>query len=124
MRAEEELLFPAKFTVEEEPGSYNLCMSIPGFKSKDLKIYTFGDSLIVKGDIAEKNSDRQGKSTEECRSVFYQWPLPAGAHVNRITAEFKQDALTIRIPVDAEPTTVEVESGKSPTEQRSVSAAA
>ena len=41
LRAEEELSFPAKFTVEEDPGSFNLRMSLPGFKGKDLQVNTW-----------------------------------------------------------------------------------
>jgi HSP20 family molecular chaperone IbpA len=123
-RAEEELLFPAKFAVEEEPGSYNLRMSLPGFRGKDLKVYTLGDSLIVKGDISEKTSDQPDQLTEERRKMFYQWPLPAGADVNGITAELKEEALTIKIPVEAKAITVRSEGGEVSTEQRADSTAA
>jgi HSP20 family molecular chaperone IbpA len=123
-RAEEELLFPAKFAVEQEPGSYNLRMTLPGFRGKDLKVYTLGDCLIAKGDVTEKISDEPDRSTEERRNVFYQWPLPAGADVNGIKAELKEEALTIKIPVKAKPIAVQSEPGEVPTEQRAVSTAA
>ncbi|HEY7304893.1 MAG TPA: DUF2934 domain-containing protein [Bryobacteraceae bacterium] len=40
LRAEAELLFPAKFEVIHEVGSYHVSMSLPGFAAQDLKIYT------------------------------------------------------------------------------------
>ena len=123
-RAEEELVFPAKITVEEAPGNYNLQISTPGFTGKDLRVYTLGDRLIVSGDVEEKSSNRQGKSTEERRSVFCQWPLPPGAQVDSMTAEAGQDALTIKIPIEAKPKTVQAASGAASTEQKGASTAA
>lgn len=111
-RAEQELLFPVKFETKEEPGRYILRSSVPGFAGKDLKVYTLGDSLIVKGESAA-SSDAQGLSSEESRSFFYQWPLPTGAHANDVTAEFKQEELTINIPVDAKPKLVPVQASDS-----------
>jgi HSP20 family molecular chaperone IbpA len=111
LRAEEELLFPATFKVEKKPDSYNLYMSIPGFKGKDLKVYALGDSLIVKGDVRSKNSNDPAESIEESRGIFYQWPVPPVAHMNSVTAEFKQDTLTIKIPIEARPKEAQIKSG-------------
>jgi len=80
--------------------SSNLSISIPGFKGKDLKVYALGDSLIIKGDIADEHSSNRSDSTKESRSPFYRWPASPCAHMKSVTAEFKQDALTVRIPVE------------------------
>ncbi|HTU45423.1 MAG TPA: DUF2934 domain-containing protein [Bryobacteraceae bacterium] len=110
--AEQELLSSAKVETQQEPGQYILRLSMPGFSGKDLKVYTLGDTLIVKGLVREK-SEAEAASAEQSRSIFYQWPLPARAHSNEITAEYKQEGLTITVPVEAQAKPVAVEASKN-----------
>jgi len=116
-RAEEELLFPAKFQVIQEPGSYHLCVSLPGFSAQNLKVYTLENGLLVKG-VAD------GKSAKTTHGVFYWWPLPAGSHVPGMTAELKHKRLEIRIPVFAKPQPVETKIASEEATEPQKSAAA
>ena len=115
-RAEEELLFPAKCMVKQEPDSYKVSVSIPGFTGKDLKVYTLGDRLVVSGEVTEKSAGKQS-STEERRSVFYQCTLPPGSRVNAMTAEVEHETLNINIPAEAKPKSAQVTSGEEANEQ-------
>lgn len=123
-RAEEELFFPVTFSGKEEPGGYSLRLSIPGFKGKDLKVYTLGNRLIVKGDVTENRSDEQDTSSEEHRSIFYQWAIPVGARLDGITAELKDDALMITIPIDAMPKAVQIANAEPPAQEPVISTVA
>lgn len=105
LRAEQELLFPAKFEVRQEPGSYNLCMSVPGFAAQDLKLYTLANGLILKCNAWQHLFGGEPRQ----RGAFYWWPLPAGAHAPGIAAELKHNRLEIKIPTVSKPKSVTVE---------------
>ena len=111
-KAEAELLFPVKIETTNEAGIYTLRVSLPGFSAKDLKIYTVGNSLVLKGARREK-SDTDGVTSEQDQNVFYQWPLPVGAHADQIKADYKQAALTISIPVDVQPKSPQSETSEA-----------
>jgi HSP20 family molecular chaperone IbpA len=123
LRAEEELLFPAKCVVRQEPDRYKVSVSIPGFTGTDLKVYTLGDRLVVSGDVTEKSASKHS-SIEERRRVFYQCTLPPGSLVNAMTAEIEHETLNINIPAATKPKSVQVVSGEAANEQKRASTAA
>ncbi|HEY3453820.1 MAG TPA: DUF2934 domain-containing protein [Bryobacteraceae bacterium] len=112
LQAEAELLFPAKIESTREPGIYTLRVSLPEFSAKDIQLYAIANNLILKGTRSEKTAT-DGISSEQHQNIFYQYPLPAGAHVDNITAEYKQGTLTITIPLGEPAASVPIQSGNS-----------
>ena len=123
LRAEEELLFPAKIEMKQEPGRYTLQLSLPEFGGNDLKVYTFDGNLIVNGASSE-NITAQGVSSERSRNIFFQWPLPAGVHSDQITASFNSETLAIDIPVEAQSSLPKIQASESQSKDSSKTSAA
>lgn len=106
LQAERELMANAKVASAAERGRYTLTFSIPGMTRKALRVYALGNRLVVKGSVAE-NSKSNGLLSEQSRTLFYEWPLPASAFTKHITAELTHGALIVHIPMDVEkPATV------------------
>jgi HSP20 family molecular chaperone IbpA len=124
LRAEEELLFPAKFAVIQEPGSYNLALSLPALASQNLRLYHFKNGLIVNTEKPEVHSEADNQSANGSRSIFYWWPLPVGADVPGITAGLKHNRLEINIPILRRSKPVETESLGKETDDSTKTAAA
>lgn len=109
LQAEAELLFPAKIESTREPGIYTLRVSLPEFSAKDIQLYAIANNFILKGTRSEKTAT-DGVSSEQHQNIFYQYPLPADAHVDEITAEHSQGTLTITVPLGEPATSVPIES--------------
>jgi hypothetical protein len=62
--------------------------------------------------MSEK-SEANGVSAEHDRNIFYQWLLPVGARSNEIAADYKQEGLTINIPVEPQPKSVQIQASES-----------
>lgn len=122
-QAEAELLFPLKIETTQEAGKNTLRVSLPGFSAKDLKVYTVGSNLVLKGDITAK-SETDGMTSQQNQNVFYHLPLPAGAQSDQIKAEYKEGMLTITIPVKAQPKSVQSETSEPKTKSASATPAA
>jgi HSP20 family protein len=121
-QAEAELLFPLKIETTEEPGKCTLRVSLPGFFANDLKVYTLGSNLVLKGAGTAK-SETDKMTSERNQDVFYQWPLPAGAQSDQIKADYKEGTLTISIPVDAQPKSVQSETSEPKSSSATAAAA-
>lgn len=111
-QAEAELLFPVKIETTQEAGKYVMHVSLPGFSAKDLKVYTVGNTLVLKATSTEK-SETDGTTSEQNQNVYCQWPLPAGAHADQVKADYKQEMLTISVPVDVQTKPVQSESSEA-----------
>jgi HSP20 family molecular chaperone IbpA len=113
LQAEAELLFPAKIESTQEAGMYTLRVGLPEFSPEDIQLYTIANNLILKGTRSE-NTATDGLSSEQHQNIFYQYPLPADAHVDEITAEHSQGTLTITIPLVEPATSVPIGSNSEP----------
>jgi HSP20 family molecular chaperone IbpA len=123
-RAEEELLFPAKFEVTQEPGTYNLSISLSGLAAQNLRIYILQNGLFVKSNPQGVYSARGKQSTNGSPALFYWWPLPAGANVPGIIAELKHNRLEIKIPIVRKAQSIEIEApGKETADAKKTAAA-
>lgn len=122
-RAEAELLSPVRIETAQEPSKYTLRVSVPRFSAKDLKVYTVGENIVLKGTSSGK-SEADGASSEQNKNLFCQWPLPAGAHVDEIKADYEKERLTITIPTEARSKSVRLETPESKLKASSATVAA
>ncbi len=63
-------------------------------------------------------------SSEQNQSLFYQWPLPAGARGDQINADYKQEMLTINIPLETEQKPLQIQTPESKSQVSSAKATA
>lgn len=95
--------------VSQEPGTYNLSISLPGLAPQNLRICVLENGLIVKSSNREVRSVPHKQSANESRGMFYWRPLPTDADVPGIVAELKHNRLEIKIPIILEPQPLETE---------------
>jgi HSP20 family molecular chaperone IbpA len=84
-------------------------------------LYETPDTYIVQVFLPGLNPDAIDERTQD---VFYQWPLPTGAQSDQIKADYKEEMLTISIPVDAQPKSVQSETSEPKSKSASATAAA
>jgi HSP20 family molecular chaperone IbpA len=121
-QAERELLVPVKMEMQQEPDRYTCRLAVPGFKPEELNAYVIEGNLVLNGNWT--NSTSEPVATEQTRNIFYQFPLPEGARVDRIKATYKQEELTISIPTKAEEKAVPVAINEHKTEENAMASAA
>src|SRR5947207_1257664 len=86
-----------------EGDSYLLEVEVPGVKAEDLKVYVFGDSLIVEGKkqvgldptLDRPVYERAERFFGSFRRVF-EWPGPAD--LSRTSASLKGGMLRVSVP--------------------------
>lgn len=105
-QAEEELLFPIKVETKQEPGQYVCRLSVPGFTGKEIKVHAIEGNLVVRGEVSTTSESEV--PAQHTQSIFYQLRLPEGAQVEGMTAGYKQEELTIHIPIKAQSCPVEI----------------
>jgi HSP20 family molecular chaperone IbpA len=121
-QAEEELLFPINVETKQEPGQYICRLSVPGFTGKEIKVYAIEGNLVVKGEVSTTSESEV--PNQQTQSIFYQLRLPEGARVEEMTAGYKQEELTINIPIKAQPSPVEIAVVESDAKEAPVAASA
>ena len=81
--------------------TYDITMELPGVKSENIDVSVHDGSLTIKG---EKRSQREEKgrtyffSEREYGAFQRSFRLPADAETNKITADFKDGVLTVKVP--------------------------
>lgn len=101
-QAESEVLGPCEYEMAKTDTDLTIAMNVPGFEAKDLKVDLLEDSLVVEGEVHNKDAGRTGDEsfeTETSRIVFQRIPLPIGVQSDLATAELKNQTLRITLPL-------------------------
>jgi HSP20 family protein len=81
--------------------SYDISLELPGVKADDIDVSVHEGHLTIKG---EKQTEREEKgrtyffSEREYGAFERSFRLPTDAQISKITAEFKDGVLTVKVP--------------------------
>ena len=81
--------------------TYDITLELPGVRSEDIDVSVHDGNLTIKG---EKQSQREEKgrtyyfSEREYGAFQRSFRLPADAQTDKITADFKDGVLTVKVP--------------------------
>ena len=82
-------------------GRYDITLELPGVKAEDIDVSVHEGHLTIKG---EKRSEREEKgrtyffSEREYGAFERSFRLPPDAQSSKITADFKDGVLTVKVP--------------------------
>jgi HSP20 family protein len=82
-------------------GSYDITLELPGVSAEDIDVSVHEGHLMIKG---EKRAEREEKgrtyyfSEREYGAFQRSFRLPADAQSDKITADFKNGVLTVKVP--------------------------
>jgi len=88
--------------VTERDGKYSVHAELPGLSPNDVKIEVTNDALVIQGERKVEHNEKDGgvQRTERQYGLFYRSiPLPEGADVNHISANFQNGLLQVTVPV-------------------------
>src|SRR5579871_3064377 len=88
--------------VKEKDGKLCVTAELPGLKKEEVKVHIDENTLVLEGERKqEKEEKREGYyHTERSYGRFYRAiPLPEGAEVDKVAAEFINGVLEVSIPV-------------------------
>jgi HSP20 family protein len=102
--------------IVEDEKEYTIRVEIPGVKKEDVKVSVEGGVLSITGDRkAEKEEkDKKYHRVERSYGSFIRsFAVPEGASSDKISAEFKDGVLSVRLPKDekVKPQLVDVKIG-------------
>lgn len=108
------MAFWPKIEVADGPEGYDLTAELPGLTEKDVQCHVSGNVLTLKGEKksetrGEKKPDGKGETdkrgwhyTERSYGMFQRtFTLPTEVDADRITAQFKNGVLHVRLPKTA-----------------------
>jgi HSP20 family protein len=98
---EPEVWFPP-VEVKRFEGKFLIYAELPGLKKEDIKVKVTNEALILEGERKEeKEEEKKGYChTERSYGRFYrEIPLPEGAQLDKVSAEFVNGLLEIAVPV-------------------------
>jgi HSP20 family protein len=99
-------LIPAEWSpqidVLEKDGRFVIRADLPGMSKEDIKVEVIEDTVTIQGERKhERKEEDEGSYYTECSygSFYRAIPLPEGAEVAKVTAEFRNGVLEVVIPV-------------------------
>ena len=98
---EPEVWLPA-VEVKQLEGKFLITAELPGLKKEEVKVKVTEEALVLEGERKlEKEEERKGYfHSERSYGRFYrEIPLPEGALVEKVTAEFVNGVLEVSVPV-------------------------
>ena len=86
----------------EQDGHIKVCAELPGLSEDDVRVEFSRDGLTLSGERPQVQGDRrEGMYWPErfCRSFMRTIPIPDEAQVEKVTATFENEILTVVVPV-------------------------
>lgn len=91
--------FTPRVDVEETEDEVRVTADLPGLEEKDFEVQLADQSLVVKGEKREEREDRARGWHERAYGAFERSiPLPCEVDADRVSAEFKNGVLRVRLP--------------------------
>ena len=99
--------------IEENGREYVIKAELPGMKKEEVKLKVEGGTLMISGERKAEKEDKDKKyhRLERSYGAFQRsFTLPEGTPPEKISAEFKDGVLLVRLPKDekAKPKAIEV----------------
>ena len=88
--------------VSEKDEQIRVCAELPGLSEDDVRVELTQDGLTISGERTREQDDRrEGMYWSErfCRSFIRTIPIPDEAQVEKATATFENEILTVVVPV-------------------------
>jgi len=88
--------------VSEKDEQIRVCAELPGLSEDDVRVELTQDGLTISGERTREQDDRrEGMYWSErfCRSFIRTIPIPDEAQVEKATATFENEILTVLVPV-------------------------
>jgi HSP20 family protein len=88
--------------ISEKDNEVVVCAELPGLKPEDVKVEVTDDALVIEGERKQEHEEKKGGRWHSERSYghFYRTiPLPEGAKVDQVRADFKNGELQVTVPV-------------------------
>lgn len=88
--------------ISKEDGQIKVCAELPGLSKDDVSVELSQDMLTIRGEHKREQDDRpEGMYRPErfCRSFMREIPIPGEAHVEKATATFENEILTVSVPI-------------------------
>lgn len=100
--AGEQAVWAPAVEVREREGNLEILAELPGMNKDDVKVEVTEEGVILQGERKREHETSEGgyHRSERIYGRFYRLiPLPAGAHVDKAKAEFKNGVLEVRVPL-------------------------
>jgi HSP20 family protein len=92
-------LWSPSVAISEEDGHIKVCAELPGLNEDDVRVELTQDKLTISGE--RKRDWREGMDSLErlCGLFTRTIPIPYEAQVEKVTATFENEILTVLVPV-------------------------
>ena len=106
-------VFAPRINLVEDESQYEVTVELPGMKSEDFHVEMEGNELRISGEKKEETEEK-GKTyhrVERHFGSFYRMiPLPSSVAADKITANYKDGVLTVKVPKteEAKPRKIDV----------------
>lgn len=88
--------------ISEKDGHIKVCAELPGLSKDDVRVELTQDKLTISGERKRWQDDRREGiywSERFCRSFIRTIPIPDEAQMEKVTATFENEILTVSVPV-------------------------
>jgi HSP20 family protein len=85
--------------ISEKDGHLKVCAELPGLSKDDVRVELTQDTLTISGE--RKRDWREGMDSPErlCGSFKRTIPIPYEVQIEKVTATFENEILTVLVPV-------------------------
>ena len=90
--------------VKQKNGNLVVSAELPGIEQKDLKVKVIDENLVLEGERKEEKEEKKEGyyHTERNYGQFYRSiPMPEGAQLDKVAAQFTNGVLEVTVPVIA-----------------------
>ena len=87
--------------ISEKEGQIKVCAELPGLSKDDVRVELTQDTLTISGERKRAQGGQQEGaywSERFCRSFMRTIPIPDEAQVEKVTATFENEILTVFVP--------------------------
>jgi HSP20 family protein len=106
-------VFAPRINVVEDQTQYEISVELPGMKSEDFHVEMEGGELRISGE-KKFETEEKGKTFHRVERHFGSFhrliPLPSAVAADKITAQYKDGVLTVKVPKteEAKPRKIDV----------------
>ncbi len=106
-------VFAPRINLAETQTDYEVTVELPGMKPEDFRVEMEGSELRISGEKKEEHEEKEKTyhRMERHHGEFFRViPLPTAVDAEKITAEYKEGVLTVKVPKteEAKPRKIDV----------------
>jgi HSP20 family protein len=110
-KAEQELLKPLMFEIENLKDEIVVKAEVPGFEAKDLNVRLTGQRLVIEGEReigGEKKEKDTTVNTKKSQQICRAIDLPAAVNAEEARSELKNGILELKLPKAEKPKQIKI----------------